>query len=125
MTKTIFLFLTILSFGTLSTAKTIDIREAIQSGLIRVDPLGNGGHTERCLQLKFENLQKKNLEIFIPAGLIFHTVDTSEQDLIIIQERLLVLEKFQKRSISIYAMCIQASNASPMKDSPFGLPGFV
>lgn len=119
MRKTFLLSLLILSFNAISFSKTIDIREAIQSGLIRVVPFGNGGHTERCLQLNFENLQKKNLEISIPAGLIFHTIDTSEQDLIIIQERLLVLEKFQKRSISFYAMCIQAGNASPMKDSPF------
>jgi hypothetical protein len=109
----------VLCFSFNAFAKTIDIREAIRSGMIKVEPASNGGYQERCLKLKVENLIKKSLEVYVPAGLVFHSVDTNAQDLIIIQERMLVLEKFQQRSFSVYAMCIQASNSSPFKDALF------
>lgn len=109
----------VLVFSINSFAKKIDIREAIKSGMIKVEPVGNGGYQDRCLKLKVENLQKKSLEVYVPAGLVFHSVDSNAQDLIIIQERMLVLEKFQQRSFSVYAMCIQAANMSPFKDALF------
>lgn len=109
----------ILIFSVNSLAKKIDIREAIKTGMIKVAPAGNGGYRDRCLKLTVENLQKKPLEVYVPAGLIFHSVDSATQDLILIQERMLVLEKFQQRSFSVYAMCIQAGNMSPFKDALF------
>jgi hypothetical protein len=119
MLRTLIFGLLFVSATTLTFSKTIDIRAAIKSGLIEVEPFGNGGHTGKCIQLKLKNLKKKKLEIFVPAGLIFNSVDTFNQDLIIIQDRMLVLDKFQKRSFSLYAMCIQASNASPSIESLF------
>ncbi len=119
MLRNISLAIIILFTTTQSFSKTIDIRAAIKSGLIEVTPVGQGGHTDKCIRLSLKNLKKKKLEIFVPAGLIFNSIDTFKQDLIIIQDRMLVLEKFQKRSFSLYAMCIQASNASPSKESLF------
>lgn len=119
MLRTILLSFSLLFLYNFSFSKTIDIREAIKSGILRVVPEANGGHQERCIKLKLENLKKKKLEVFVPAGLIFHSVDSVVQDLIVIQERMLVLDKLQKRSFSLYAMCIQAGNASPSEGRLF------
>lgn len=109
----------ILTFSTFTFSRTIDIREAIKSGLISVEPVGNGGYKERCLKLQVQNLQKKKFEVYVPAGLLFHSQDSLVQDLIIIQDRMLALDKLEKRSFSLYAMCTQASNRSPQKDALF------
>lgn len=111
------LFLLSLSFTGFS--KTIDIREAVKAGWISMTVEGNGGHEGKSIRLKLMNLKKKKLEIYVPAGLIFLSVDSTLQDLIIIQERLLVLDKLQKRSFTLYAMCIQSGNSSPIKGSLF------
>ncbi|KAA3638531.1 MAG: hypothetical protein DWQ02_05010 [Bacteroidetes bacterium] len=120
MLRTILLTAAIfMAFSTFSFSKTIDIREAIKSGMIKVEPVGNGGYKERCLKLKVQNLQKKKLEVYVPAGLLFHSLDSVVQDLIIIQDRMLALDKLEGRSFSVYAMCTQASNRSPQKDTRF------
>ena len=101
------------------TTKDFTLPEAIAQGLVQLQSSGEGGHSGKSLKLVIQNNQKKKLRLHIPAGLIFHSQDTSEQDLIVINSRAVEFEKAQKRTIRLYGMCTQASNSSPGTGSAF------
>lgn len=119
MLRISFLFITFIFITRLAFSRQTDLRTAMEAGWVKVTAEGKGGHTDRCILLRLKNLKKKNLEIIVPAGLIFSSVDTTEQDLIVVQERILVLNKLEQRSYSLRAMCIQAGNRSPGLKSAF------
>lgn len=119
MLRTILLSLFVFGLSFAGNSKIIDIREAVKSGWITLSVEGNGGHTGKTIRLKVQNLKKRKFQVFVPAGLIFASVDSTEQDLIIIQERLLALNKKQKRTFTLYGMCTQSGNRSPQEKSLF------
>lgn len=102
-------------------AKNILLTEAIQKGYVEISAEGEGGHTGKCLKLKIKNLQKKKLNIQIPAGLVFNSNDPTQQDLMITEERMLALEGNKRRVAKMYAACIQAPNGSPTVGSGFNM----
>lgn len=116
----LFLFLFLLSTSFLF-AKNISLTEAIEKGYIELSVEGEGGHTGKCLKLKINNLQRKKLDISIPAGLVFNSTDPTQQDLMIIEEKVLALEGNKKRVTKMYAACIQAPNGSPRLGSGFNM----
>lgn len=102
-------------------SKAILLNDAVKQNLISIEVEGEGGYSEKSLKIRFLNLTKKNLEIKIPAGQIFHSQDSSLQDLIIVKGKVLALEKQQKRLSKFHGLCIQASNGSPRMGSIFNL----
>ena len=121
MLRTTFFFLFIFGLSAMANSKTIDIREAVKSGWVTLTVEANGGHSGKTIRIRVQNLKKKKFQLYVPVGLVFTSVDSTEQDLIIIQERLLALDKKQKRTFTLYGMCIQANNSSPRKESLFEL----
>lgn len=88
------------------------LTEALDQGLLTVEAQSLGGHTGKVVELKMEPLNKKKFSVKIPAGLIMHTQDTTEQDLILVQERVLAFEG-KRRVVRLNGYCVQASNRSP------------
>jgi len=111
----------VLSFSALS--KTVDILVGIKKGWISVEVKGKGGYSEKSIILSVKNLRKRKIEIFVPAGLVFTSVDSTEQDLVVVQERLLAMGKQQRRKFSLRAMCTQAAHISPDVGSLFRIKG--
>lgn len=110
-----------LSWSTLfaGNPKTLDLTLAVEQGLITCEAQGLGGHTEKSIQLAIRNTGKKALRIRIPAGQKFIAKDSTEQDLINIHELLVALEGGQRRTVSLYANCTEAHDASPGSSSLF------
>ncbi len=102
-------------------SKVVPLKNAIDSGLVSLEAEATGGHEGKTLRLKLQNLKKKKIIILVPSGQRFASSDSLEQDLIVVQERLLALEKGQKRTYLLYANCIQAGNRSPGEHSVFVL----
>jgi len=102
-------------------AKTILLTAAVQQGLVELSAEGEGGHTGKCLKLKIKNLQRKDIEIQIPAGLMFASSDENHQDLMTTQERMLAIEGHKNRITKLYAVCIQAPKGSPTVGSGFNI----
>lgn len=116
----IFTLLFLISIPLIS-AKNLSITDAVQKGLIEISAKGEGGHNGKSLKLTIKNLQKKKLNIEIPAGLIFHSTDPNLQDLMITEEKLLPLEANKNRVTKMYAACIQAPKGSPTIGSGFNM----
>ncbi len=100
-------------------ATPISLKEAMTKGYITVKAVGEGGFTGKVMALNIESLSKKELTIDIPAGLTLDSEDSTEQDLIITEDRQLVLASGTKRKVVINAMCIQPSNGSPSMGSSY------
>lgn len=113
-----YLFL-LFSFSLFS--KTIDLNDAIKEKLISIEVEGEGGNSGKSLKIRFLNQTKKNIEVRIPAGQLFHSEDSSLQDLIISKERILAMEGNQKRIGKFYGLCTQSSNSSPIAGSVFNM----
>ncbi|MFT6319695.1 MAG: hypothetical protein ACJAT4_000612 [Granulosicoccus sp.] len=121
MSKSIILFFLCLFSTSILQAKNILLTEAVKKGYVEISAEGEGGHTGKCLKLKIKNLQKKKLNIQIPAGLIFNSNDSTQQDLMITEEKVLAIEGNKRRVTKMYAACIQAPNGSPTLGSGFSL----
>jgi len=100
-------------------ANTVSLKDAVAQGLISVKAIGEGGYTGKVMALEINSLHKKDLVVDIPAGLQLNSEDSTIQDLIITDSRLLELAAGSKRRLIINAMCIQPSNGSPYANSVF------
>jgi hypothetical protein len=92
--------------------------EALEKGLVQADVHSLGGHTGKVVEFRITPTGKKKFSVRIPAGLILHSQDSTEQDILLVQERLLVLEE-RARTVQLNGYCIQASNRSPSAGSAF------
>ncbi len=117
--KNLLLFSLLLVFG--FTKKEMDLDEALDRGWIEIEAFGNGGHSGKALRLGITNQAGKDWILRVPAGTIFHSTDTTEQDLMVIQSRTIELEKGKNRRVDLHARCIQSGNASPYEGSAFHL----
>ncbi|CAN5413787.1 hypothetical protein BH09BAC1_BH09BAC1_17710 [soil metagenome] len=115
------LVLLLLVCGSLSlfSATPIGLKDAIAKGYITVTAVGEGGFTGKVMALNIESLTKKELTIDIPVGLTLDSEDDGMQDLIITDDRQLVLAAGTKRKVVVNAMCIQPSNGSPSMGSSY------
>lgn len=102
-------------------AKNITLTDALAKGLVELKVQGEGGHTGKSLQLTIRNLYKKKLKISIPAGMIFNSEDTTRQDLMLIEERILAIDGHKNRISKMYAVCIEAKNGSPRLGDKFNI----
>jgi len=121
MRKSITLSLFCLFFVSVLHAKNIELTEAVKKGYIEIYAESEGGHTGKCLKLKIKNFRKKKINIEITAGLIFNSNDSTQQDLMIIEDNILAIEGNKRRVIKIYAACIQAPNGIPTLGSGFNM----
>jgi len=114
-----------LQISTTLLAKPVSLVEALNNGWISVSAAAQGGHGGQSIKASFKNLHKRDLELLIPAGFIFNASDSTFQDLIIVKERLLALEKARSKSVMLYGMCIRASRSSPTSGLAFSAGGMA
>lgn len=72
-----------------------------------------GTHYIKPLVLSLENLKNENLTIHVSNGLQLTAKDSVYQDFIITREEIIVLKPHEKKDVSLYAMCTQASDRAP------------
>lgn len=103
-----------------ATAETgIGLKDALAKGWITVNALGEGGYTGKVMALEITSKHKKDLTVDIPAGLQLTSEDTTIQDLIITEDRQLVLAAGTKRKVILNAMCIEPHQGSPYASSAY------
>jgi len=125
MRNLIFLFCLCLQSNMLLFAKPVPLTEALEKGWVKVKASGNGGYTNLSLKVSFENSYNRKLELIVPAGYLFYASDSTYQDLIIVQDRLVAIEKGMRKSASLHAMCIRANRASPLVGLAFSSAGMA
>ncbi|NUO00779.1 MAG: hypothetical protein HUU01_09195 [Saprospiraceae bacterium] len=119
MRNLVFLFCLCLQTNALLFAKPVPLQEALENGWVKLKATGVGGHQNQAIKAVFENLYNRNLEILVPAGFIFDASDSTYQDLIVVKDRLVILEKDARKSALCYTLCIRANRASPVASLAF------
>ena len=114
--KTVFLLCSLLfsvSSTTSPEALTMDLKAANEAGKIEFGVTGNSESTHYMMPIQIEitNTTDQDLNVKIPNGQIFHTTSEDVQDVIITREEMIALAPKQKRTVPLYAMCIQQHNS--------------
>src|SRR5690606_30835552 len=104
--RPIILLLLLLTAGAAS-ASTID--SLLKAGKIRATITGNGGHTLQSLRLKVKNLSGKIMKLVVEPGRTFISVDTTEQDLIVVKALLAELQAGAESEFVLDAFCMESS----------------
>ncbi len=97
----------------------IPLKEAVSKGFVTISATGEGGFTGKVLALDIASKHKKELTLAISAGLTFAADDSTVQDLMITEDRQLVLAAGAKRKLIVNAMCIEPYNGGPRLGSAF------
>lgn len=103
----------------ISFAGGINIYDAINKGIIKMNALSSGGHLGQCLNLNLVNTTNKKIELTIPAGTLFDSKTEKEQDLLVTKNASVALAPSAKKTFGLMAMCSQAHNSSPGADKTY------
>ena len=85
----------------------IPVGEAVKKGLQVSLHKASGkelfsGHYGPCIQLTVENTSRRGIRTILPAGTWLHPSDSSEQNMLVTQERLLVVLQSSRVTVGIY-----------------------
>ncbi len=126
MKNILFFLITFLCANTISwghpqgKVSTYTLQEAIEKKLAKIISVKYIG--EKKLQIVVANIHnRKDIKIHFQTGLQFASRDTSEQDQIILQERILLVKADKSIKAAFVGYCTQATNLSPGKESLFDL----
>ncbi len=119
--RTLVLSLFAFSLALSCKADPVDLLDAVAKGLIHIRIEGQGGHNGEALKISLNNKGKKPVEIRIPAGQIFEPEDSSLQNLIVLEEKSLLVEAGKIRPVGLFTACTEASDGSPAAGSAFNL----
>ncbi|TAF32274.1 MAG: hypothetical protein EAZ57_09240 [Cytophagales bacterium] len=114
-----FVFLLGLLAKTSAQAPPMSLQQAIQNRLVEVAASGNGGYNGFCVSLLIKNMQTRPLQIRIDAGTLFVAEEEQLQNLLMVEERLIVLQSKENKKIDVRTMCTESSNGSPYRNAVF------
>lgn len=102
-----------ISFTSIPTEKTIDLRTALEAKNVTFEVVGNqeSTHYMQPVKIAITNTSNELLTIRIPNGQLFKTTSEDVQDVIITREELIALGPGQKQTLPLYAMCVQQNKS--------------
>ncbi len=107
-------------------AQPVSLAKALENGWVKlITASGTGGHRNLALKATFENIYKRDLEMVVPAGYLFYASDSTYQDLMVVRDRLVTIEKGARKSASLHTLCIRANRASPLAGIAFSSAGMA
>ncbi len=104
-----------------ANVQTVSLTQALEKGWVNFSAKGLGGHTGQCINLEITNVYKKEIKIEIYAGLNLIPDDTAIQNMIVTQDRFLVIAPQAKRNVKIYAMCTEKNDRGPDNEVLFAM----
>lgn len=121
--KNLLLFFLFVACTATSYATSIHLLDAKNQKKVSVTAIGNGGYNGECINLALKNLTSVKQEIEISPGLIFTSLDSTAQDLMVVKQYMVALMPGASKSLNLYTMCIKLHNLSPSSGSLFALNG--
>ena len=118
------IFLSMRNNGNSNSEKYISIEKLTQSGLLKTEVKGLGGHQENCIEFSLKNLTNDSLFVLVEPGRRLTADDSVYQDIFIVKKNLIALSPLESKTVSGYGFCCQSNDHSPAKDSKFSL-GFM
>lgn len=101
-----------------------NIEEILSSKTIKFTVTGVGGHMGNCITIEAENTSPDTSFFRLEPGRRLVSVDTTEQDIFIVKEELVVLLPKEKKTINGFGFCCEATMHSPKAKSKFKI-GFM
>lgn len=92
---------------------------AMKEQKVRVCAEALGGHSKQCLYLNIANNTSVPMNITIDPAMIFRPVDSSQQDLVVMGEQVIVLAPNESKSMSVNAFCGKSYASSPRRNTKF------
>lgn len=119
--KLVFLFLFFTFNLGFTIAKTISFSDALLSKKINYTAHGNSNSTHYLEPIIIELANNSN-EIFyinFESGDQFFPTDTNKQNIVITEQRLIVLQPKEKQSVKLKGMCTEQNNASGNSETSY------
>lgn len=116
------IFIIFLFTNYLYAEDTLSIQDAERLGMIALDIQGKGGRSSKSILMKIKNLSsKKKVTIKLEAGRQLDSVDSTEQNMLVVKSYISTLSEEQEEKIDIYALCCQMRKHSPKLNSRYNL----
>ena len=97
----------------------ISLDSALRAQLVELKATGTGGYLGTCLEVVLTNLSPGVLNLEIPAGQQFASVDTQLQDFLITEPLQLALSPGATKRKGLQTMCTQSYNMAPAAGAAF------
>lgn len=97
----------------------IDFHEALSKTMISVEPVSNGKHSGKSVQLKLNNLTTKRIAVKIPALTTYLPKNNEEQTLLQVEEMIVELNQNEVKQILVPAFCSKLRDRSPKRGGVF------
>jgi hypothetical protein len=99
--------------------KTLSLEEAVKAGVVKIKVKGLGGYQGKCLEATLTAGSKINL--IVKPGTLFKPADPDMQDILVVKEEILALNKGVPKKIQLTGYCCKASNRCPQAGTGFTL----
>ena len=128
--KILFIFLFINSLALLSLTpdkQNLTLENALQKGLISCTYKANpeSPHYMRPLLLTVKNKQNQPLVFKVEAGQQFFPTDDNYQNLVVTRDGTITLRPNEQKTVEIFAMCTEATDAAPGKETTYKLAPYA
>lgn len=102
---------------------SIPLEKAVKDGLVtcKIKGYKNSDESYRMISIVVNNLKTKNLNLILESGRIFKCSDTTQQDVIVMQQELFALKASGSHEIPLFSMCIEMHNSSPDEGIDFAM----
>lgn len=111
--------------GIIEKDASIGLEEALRSNKYAIEITGNTSSTHylQPLQVIIKNKSNTKVQIIVPAGMHFASVEEGIQDVITTQTMMLALKPNAQKSFPLQGVCIQSSNSGPTDEDLFTFNG--
>ncbi|MDX1462311.1 MAG: hypothetical protein R3359_04580 [Marinirhabdus sp.] len=120
-----FIFAAFTSFTYQYSIKTYDLEWAISNNIIQYNLQGNdeSPHYYQPLRLSVTNLTDSPIQIRVPNGQQFKSVDSTYQDIVVTKEELIAVGPRANKQTPIFGMCTEKFNPAPNTDVSYTTNG--
>lgn len=122
------LFLSFTSFfsekNSIKKEKYLSIENAVKNKIISAELKGSSTYSGDAINLKIKNISPVDTIIRIEAGRRWTSIDSSEQDILIVKELDVFLAANEQKQLNLFGFCCQSNNGAPNFNSNFNV-GFM
>ena len=103
---------------------TVSVTKAFNTQKIKLSITGKGGYQGSCISMNIKNQFTDSLMVFIEAGKILDSKDSTEQNILIVKDIFIPLASNQQKQVDVTGFCCQAHNGAPKAKSIFSISSF-
>ncbi|MCX6181048.1 MAG: hypothetical protein NT150_03865 [Bacteroidetes bacterium] len=110
-----------ISLGFLPNQESVKIQDAVKQKLVTVKLNSTGQHSGKSMQVTLKNLTGKTQHIQFPAGTVFIADTSSEQNIYMPEDAMIVLQAKESKTTTMEGYCCEPNDRSPKEHSTFKL----